>query len=278
MKKFLGVVLSGILAFSLVGCGDSSGSDSSSNSDNSAVSILEQIQDRGSIIMATSPDYAPYEFKIMEDGKEKVVGFDIDIANEIANDLGVDLIIEELDFNALLVALNTNKADMVLAGMSPSEERIKEVDFSEVYYEGAQGILINESDINDLTSLDSFNDKSVAVQKGSVQEAIAEEQLSGAKLVPLAKVPNMVIELMTGKVSGIVMEMPVAEGYLKQFPELAIADIEVPYEVDGCAVAIKKGNTDLVDAINITLDRLEAEGKIAQFVEDANEIVANISE
>ncbi|MFI3230151.1 MAG: transporter substrate-binding domain-containing protein [bacterium] len=272
MKKFLRVILSGILVISLVGCG------SSSDQEGQEASILEQIKEKGSITMATSPDYPPYEFKIMEDGKETVVGFDIEIAKEIASDLGVELLIEELDFNALLVALNTNKADMVLAGMSPSEERIKEVDFSEVYYEGAQGILINASDANDLTSLDSFQDKSVAVQKGSIQEAIAEEQLVGAKLVSLGKVPNMVMELTTGKVSGIVMEMPVAEGYLKQFPELAIANIEVPYEVDGCAVAIKKGNEDLVEAVNQTLSRLESEGKIVQFVEEANEIVATLNE
>ena len=289
MKKFLSLVIATTLSLSLVACSSSqntneSSSQSTVSSENTTDgsnesnnnSALAKIKEKGELIMATSPDYPPYEFKIMEDGKEKVVGFDISIAEEIAKDMGVDLRVLELDFNGLLVSLNANKADIVMAGMTPDEERVKAVDFSEIYYLAEQGIMVSTDNKDSLNTLQSLAGKKVGVQKGSVQEKIATEQLPDAKIVSLAKLPNIILELKAGNIDAAIVELPVAEGYVKQYPDLAISDAKVADETGGSAIAIKKGNQDIVEQVNSTIKRLQDEGLIDKYVVEANEIVNNM--
>ena len=289
MKKFLSLVIATTLSLSLVACSSSqntneSSSQSTVSSENTTDgsnesnnnSALAKIKEKGELIMATSPDYPPYEFKIMEDGKEKVVGFDISIAEEIAKDMGVDLRVLELDFNGLLVSLNANKADIVMAGMTPDEERVKAVDFSEIYYLAEQGIMVSTDNKDSLNTLQSLAGKKVGVQKGSVQEKIATEQLPDAKIVSLVKLPNIILELKAGNIDAAIVELPVAEGYVKQYPDLAISDAKVLDETGGSAIAIKKGNQDIVEQVNSTIKRLQDEGLIDKYVVEANEIVNNM--
>lgn len=289
MKKFLSLVIATTLSLSLVACSSSqntneSSSQSTVSSENTTDgsnesnnnSALAKIKEKGELIMATSPDYPPYEFKIMEDGKEKVVGFDISIAEEIAKDMGVDLRVLELDFNGLLVSLNANKADIVMAGMTPDEERVKAVDFSEIYYLAEQGIMVSTDNKDSLNTLQSLAGKKVGVQKGSVQEKIATEQLPDAKIVSLVKLPNIILELKAGNIDAAIVELPVAEGYVKQYPDLAISDAKVADETGGSAIAIKKGNQDIVEQVNSTIKRLQDEGLIDKYVVEANEIVNNM--
>ena len=289
MKKFLSLVIATTLSLSLVACSSSqntneSSSQSTVSSENTTDgsnesnnnSALAKIKEKGELIMATSPDYPPYEFKIMEDGKEKVVGFDISIAEEIAKDMGVDLRVLELDFNGLLVSLNANKADIVMAGMTPDEERVKAVDFSEIYYLAEQGIMVSTDNKDSLNTLESLAGKKVGVQKGSVQEKIATEQLPDAKIVSLLKLPNIILELKAGNIDAAIVELPVAEGYVKQYPDLAISDAKVADETGGSAIAIKKGNQDIVEQVNSTIKRLQDEGLIDKYVVEANEIVNNM--
>lgn len=214
----------------------------------------------------------------MENGKEKIVGFDINIAEEIAKDMGVNLRVLELDFNGLLVSLNADKADMVMAGMTPDEERIKAVDFSEIYYLAEQGIMVSDKNKDSLNTLESLAGKKIGVQKGSVQEKIALEQLPNSKVVSLVKLPNIILELKSGNIDAAIVELPVAEGYVKQYPELVLSDAKVIDETGGSAIAIKKGNQDLVDQINSTIKRLQDEGLIDKYVIEANEIVNNMVE
>ena len=289
MKKFLSLVIATTLSLSLVACSSSqntneSSSQSTVSSENTTDgsnesnnnSALAKIKEKGELIMATSPDYPPYEFKIMEDGKEKVVGFDISIAEEIAKDMGVDLRVLELDFNGLLVSLNANKADIVMAGMTPDEGRVKAVDFSEIYYLAEQGIMVSTDNKDSLNTLESLAGKKVGVQKGSVQEKIATEQLPDAKIVSLVKLPNIILELKAGNIDAAIVELPVAEGYVKQYPDLAISDAKVADETGGSAIAIKKGNQDIVEQVNSTIKRLQDEGLIDKYVVEANEIVNNM--
>lgn len=291
MKKFLSLIVAATLSLSLVACGSSQNNNQSteatSNESSSEVSqednsqadgAVAKIKEKGELVMATSPDYPPYEFKIIEDGKEKIVGFDIAIAEEIAKDMGVDLRVLELDFNGLLVSLNSNKADMVMAGMTPDEERSKAVDFSEIYYLAEQGILVPADKKDELNTLESFAGKKIGVQKGSVQEKIAIEQLPDSKIVSLVKLPNIILDLKAGNIDAAIVELPVASGYVKQYPELAISEAKVIDETGGSAIAIKKGNQDLVDQINSTIKRLQDEGAIDQYVVEANEILNNMVE
>nr|WP_317357457.1 transporter substrate-binding domain-containing protein [uncultured Tyzzerella sp.] len=291
MKKFISLIVAATLSLSLVACGSSqndtntssegtsveSSSNANDNSQGDGGSI-SKIKEKGELVMATSPDYPPYEFKIIENGKEKVVGFDIAIAEEIAKDIGVNLNVLELDFNGLLVSLNAGKADMVMAGMTPDEERSKAVDFSEIYYLAQQGIMVNADEKDSLNSLESLAGKKIGVQKGSVQEKIAMEQLPDSKIVSLVKLPNIILELKAGNIDAAIVELPVAEGYVKQYPSLALSDAKVVDETGGSAIAVKKGNQDLVDQINATIKRLQEEGLIDQFVIDANNIVDTMVE
>ncbi len=290
MKKFLSLIVAAALSFSLVACGnagsDASSSTEATNSESQASEgtqaegddSLAKIQEKGELVMATSPDYPPYEFKIIEDGKEKIVGFDIAIAEEIAKDMGVKLRISEMDFNGLLPALNANKADIVMAGMTPDEERSKAVNFSEIYYLAEQGIMVSAENKDSLNTLESFAGKKIGVQKGSVQEKIAMEQMPDAKIVSLVKLPNIILELKSGNIDAAIVELPVANGYVKQYPELAISDAKVKDETGGSAIAIKKGNDALTEQINSTIKRLQEEGSIDKFVVEANELVDGLTE
>lgn len=290
MKKFLSLIVAAALSFSLAACGnagsDASSSTEATNSESQASEgtqaegddSLAKIQEKGELVMATSPDYPPYEFKIIEDGKEKIVGFDIAIAEEIAKDMGVKLRISEMDFNGLLPALNANKADIVMAGMTPDEERSKAVNFSEIYYLAEQGIMVSAENKDSLNTLESFAGKKIGVQKGSVQEKIAMEQMQDAKIVSLVKLPNIILELKSGNIDAAIVELPVANGYVKQYPELAISDAKVKDETGGSAIAIKKGNDALTEQINSTIKRLQEEGSIDKFVVEANELVDGLTE
>lgn len=226
------------------------------------------------IVLGTSADYPPYEFHKIIDGKDTIVGFDIEIAKEIAKDLGAELEINEMKFDGLLPALTTNKVDMVLAGMSPTPERSKSVDFSNIYYTADQSIIVKADKKDKFKDKTSFKGLKVGVQKGSIQEKLAEEQLQGAEIKKLGKVTELILDLQNNKVDAIVVETPVAKAYTDKNQDLSITDITFDIEEgQGSAVALAKGNEELKEAINKSLDRLIKEGKIDEFVVEANKLV-----
>lgn len=109
---------------------------------------LQRVKQRGELIMVTSPDYPPYEFQVNKNGKDHIVGMDIDVAKKVAKDLHVKLVIKSMNFDSLLVAIQTGKADMAIGGINPTAARRQSVDFSKIYYTGGQSFLINSSDVN----------------------------------------------------------------------------------------------------------------------------------
>ncbi|WP_339278798.1 transporter substrate-binding domain-containing protein [Paenibacillus sp. FSL W8-1187] len=226
------------------------------------------------LVLGTSADYAPYEFHKKIDGKDQIVGFDIEIAKEIAKDLGAELEISDSDFDGLLLALNGGKVDLVISGMTPTEERKQNVDFSKIYYKAEQGVIVKKGEEGSYGSLDDLKGKKIGVQKGSIQEGIAQE-VEGAKLTSLAKIPELILELTSGRVDALIVEKPVADQYVKTQDSIALADVKIEQseEEAGSAIAIKKGNQELLDAVNKTIDRLQASGDIDRFVVEANELV-----
>ncbi|MGN7455299.1 transporter substrate-binding domain-containing protein [Paenibacillus pasadenensis] len=226
------------------------------------------------LVLGTSADYAPYEFHKKIDGKDQIVGFDIEIAKEIAKDLGAELEISDSDFDGLLLALNGGKVDLVISGMTPTEERKQNVDFSKIYYKAEQGVIVKKGEEGSYGSLDDLKGKKIGVQKGSIQEGIAKE-VEGAKLTSLAKIPELILELTSGRVDALIVEKPVADQYVKTQDSIALADVKIEQseEEAGSAIAIKKGNQELLDAVNKTIDRLQASGDIDRFVVEANELV-----
>ena len=257
------VLIMAVLLVSLIltACGGSE--DTSSES-----SIIEAIQNSGKIVMGTSADYPPYEFHKQIDGKDTIVGFDIDIAKEIAKDLNVELEIKDMDFDGLLAALETENVDIIVAGMTPDEERSKSVDFSKVYYDPEQGLLVRNEDKDKYQSLDDLKGMKIGAQKGTIQEDVAND-IEDAQVKALGKITDLVLELKNEKIDGLILAIPVAEAYDKANDDITLSPHIDFGKEGGVAVAIKKGNDELVDAINSTIDRVMEEGLLDKFIQDA---------
>ncbi len=164
------------------------------------------------LIMGTSADYPPYESIDLATGE--IIGFDVDIAKYITQELGYELKIEDMDFNALIPAMEAGRVDFVLAGMTPTEERKNNVNFSDIYYE-ATNLIVSKENAN-LSTLEDLEGLKVGVQLGSIQEEEAEELAAeyGFEVVKLNRIPEIMQELIAGRIDAILMEDTVAEGHL----------------------------------------------------------------
>lgn len=270
MKKIIATAVLGIMTMGLAGCGSSNDKNSASKTD-----LLEKIQKNGKLVVGMSADYAPYEFHyIDENGKDVIGGFDVDIANEIANKIGVNLVIQEMDFDALVSALPVGKVDLVISGMNPTEERAKVVDFSEVYYNSKHGILVRAEDADKYQTFADLEGAKVGVQLGSTQEKIAKTEIPNVNLQQLSNINNLILELKAGKVDAIVMEKPVAEMAVKSNPELAVGKPIYEEQTGGNAVGIAKNNPQLLAKVNEVITELNESGKMDEYIEKANELAA----
>ena len=254
-----------LFSLSLIGCSNSKGASTS----NESISTIEKIKDSGKIVLGTCADYPPYEFHKQIDGKDKIIGFDIDIAKEIAKDLGVELEIKDMDFNGLLAALDTGNVDFVVAGMTPTEERKESVDFSKVYYDPDQGLLIRIEDKEKYKSIEDLKGMKVGAQKGTIQEDVANDSIDDSQVKALGKITNLVLELKNKKIDGVVLVTPVAKAYDKANPDLILSPYIDFGKEDGVAIAVKKDNQELVDAINSTIDKLMEDNALEKLIQDA---------
>lgn len=232
------------------------------------VDHLAKIKEEGKIILGTSADYPPYEFHKIIDGEDQIVGFDIEIAKEIASDLGVELEIVDMKFDGLLAALASDDIDFVVAGMVKDEERAKAADFSIPYYSGQQKLLVRKADADKLQGPEDFKGLKVGVQKSTTQEDIANEQFTESEIIGLSKITDLILELNNEKIDGIILAEPVANAYASHNEGLYVPEIILGQE-DGVSVAVNKGQTGLIEEINKTLDRLIKDGSIDKFVQEA---------
>ncbi len=213
------------------------------------------------ITMATSADYPPYEFIDSSSGSQEIIGFDVDIAKYITEKLGYTLTIDNIDFNGLIPALQSKRADFVMAGMTPNEERRKNVDFSQIYYEAKNTIVAKTG--SGFTSAASLSGKKMGVQLGSTQEEAAKE-FTGVNVQPLNRINEMIQELKAGRIDAILIEDTVAKGYLASNPDLE-ANV-IPNEGEsGSAIAFPKGSAMLAEFDPI-LSELKTSGKLEEFV------------
>ena len=272
IKKVVASALLGIMTMGLVGCGSSDNASSEGNKKD----LLDTIQEKGKVVVGMSADYAPYEFHyIDENGKDVIGGFDVDIANEIADALGVELVIQEMDFDALVAALPAGKVDLVISGMNPTEERAKVVDFSEIYYNSQHGILVRAEDVDKYKTFADLEGVKVGAQLGSTQEQIARSEIPNADLQLLNNVNNLILELKAGKVDAIIMEKPVAEMAIKSNPELAVGNPIYEDKTGGNAVGMAKNNPELLAKINEVIKELNESGKMDEYIVKANELAGS---
>ncbi|HEM4291559.1 TPA: transporter substrate-binding domain-containing protein [Streptococcus suis] len=259
MKKILALAATVLAGLTLAAC-----------SSTSSQSALDKIKEKGTLVVATSPDYAPFEFQALVDGKNEVVGADIMLAQKIADELGVKLEVSAMSFDNVLSSVQNGKADIAIAGLSYSEERAKVFDFSESYYQISDVLLIKKDSANSLTSIDAMSGKTLAVQKGSTQESYAQENISQANIISLTLMGEAVNELKSGKVDAILMDSPVAAGYVSQNSDLAVASVEFPtIDENSKVIALPKGSAELKTTIDKVIAEVKASGEFDTFLEKA---------
>ena len=264
-KSVCMILISGIMMFLLTACG---------NSDKSSKDKLDTIKADGKIVVGLSADYAPYEFHAMIDGKDEVVGFDVDLAKEIAKDLGVDLEIKQMDFDALISALKSGQIDAIISGMNPTDERKEQIDFSDIYYESTYGVLVKKEDAGKYNSKSDLDGKVIGAQLGSTQQQIAENEIKAGKLSMLQDVNALVLSLKSGKVDAIITEKPVAKMAMENNHEVALADITFEADGGGNAIGVQKGSAKLVEEMNKTINRLKDSGDLDKYIIEANDLAA----
>lgn len=266
MKKIGGILMAAAAVFVLGACGGSSDKQGSE----SAKVTVESIKKAGTLKVGTSADFSPFEFHTMVDGKDQIVGADIDIAQAIADKLGVKMEIVDTDFDAVLAGLKGGNVDIAISGISATADRKKSFDFTDNYYNPPQAVLINKKNASVYTSVDTLAGKKVGAQKGSIQEPVVKEQIPEANMVSIAKVPTMVNEVKEGTLDAMVIEATVAQSYIDQNPDLQLAEITLKHDDENAfAIAIPKGATELQKELNSILKELIDSGKIDEYVKNA---------
>ena len=265
MKKFMklaAVLLAAAMLLALCACGKEP------EAENTYKTITP-----GVLTVATSPDYAPYEFyAIGADGTAELAGFDIALIKYIADYLKLELEIIPMDFDGVLLELANGSVDLGVAGISPDPDRAESMDFSDIYYEGGQAFITVKSKADMFTDLASANTPGISVgaQNGTIQMDLAQQYSPDTDIVTLTKATDIIAELVAGKLDGGYVEYDVAVAYQANYPELHIV-CEVPYEVEGNAIGVKKGNEALLKGVNEAIAACIKDGKFSQFVADALE-------
>lgn len=227
-------------------------------------------QSENTLVLGTSAEFAPYEFHKTINGKDQIVGFDIDIAREIAKDMGAKLVIEDMSFDALLPALQSGRVDLVISGMTPTDERRQSIDFSNNYYQSKQVLMVRIEDEERYKTIDSLKGDKIGAQKGSIQEEIAQS-IPNAVVTSLDRIPDLVLQLQTKRVNAVILEDTVAIGYL-QDRGLTLSEAVPDDAPVQAAIGIRKGNAELLAKVNSTITRLKSENSIAEMVKQASQM------
>lgn len=295
MKKFLALLLALVMVFALAACGEdasepssdpaASGSPAAEPSaeptedpyaDVSTEDLIAQLETAvdGTLTVATSPDFAPYEFyAIDENGNPYLAGFDLALAQYLADFMGLECDIIPMDFDGVLADVGSGNVDIGMAGLSPDPDRANAMDFSDLYYLGGQSFVTTEDKVDLFPDLESINnpDYSIGAQNGSIQQDLAEEYAAPESIVILSRVTDLVADLVEGNLDGAFIETAVAENYAVSNPTMKIV-LEVPYDQAGSAVGVVKNNPVLLELINRGIAQAIEDGSMAKFVAEANEI------
>ena len=301
-KKFLAVTLSALMAASLAACSGgqaettaaemtaaaAESAESAESSEaaeteagaesaaaESAAAAVETVTE-GKLTVATSPDFAPYEFyAIGEDGTPTLAGFDMALAQYIADYMGLELEVITVDFDGVLSELQTKSVDLGMAGLSPDPKRENIMNFSDIYYTGGQSLVTVKANAETYNSFEAINkpDVSVGAQTGSIQLDLANTNSPDADIISLPKVTDIIAELLAGKLDAAYIETVVAESYQKNYPDLEIV-MDVPYDVAGSAIGVSKDNDALLAAVNEAIAAAIEDGSMDAFVAEANELAS----
>ena len=267
MKKFLAMTMALAMVLSLAACGGNGGSSSkgsassagtsasASTSEPAALSTIEA----GKLIMSTNASFPPYE---MTDDSGKIIGIDAEIAEAIAGKLGLELVIDDMDFDAALLAAQQGKSDIVMAGVTVNEDRLLVMDFSDSYATGVQVVIVKEG--SDVT-MDNLGEKMIGAQRGTTGYIYASDTPENGgygedHVIAYDNGATAVQALKNGQVDCVIIDNAPAQEYVKANPGLAILDGE--WVTEDYAIGVAKGNTALVEAVNGALAELTADGTV----------------
>ncbi len=281
MKKLLTIIIGLVLVFGLVACNNETKNESTdttteentnTNTETSQKNKLDQIKESGQFVIGLNANYPPFEFHQIVDGQDEILGFDILFAEEIAKELGAELVIEDMEFSAVLTSIETGIVDAGISNITATEERAEIMDFSQQYFETKYVSLVNAQDAGLYNTPEKISEANVrvGVQTGTVQENIANE-IEGATVVSLAKTPDLILQLKSGLVDVLILENVVADLYAVENEDLH-SDTDAEFEsAAGASVAVRKGEEELLEVINTVIDRLKEEGKIEEMYEQSLE-------
>lgn len=278
MKKITALLLGTAMMLSLAACGGSASvSESTASSEASSTSEAASTEasaetagelttvNAGKLTMSTNAAFPPYE---MTDDNGNYVGIDIEVAQAIADKLGLELQVDDMDFDAALLAAQSGKSDMVMAGVTVTEERQTVMDFSNTYATGIQVVIVPED--SDIASIDDMTGKMIGVQRGTTGDlycsaSVEDGGFGEENVTPYDNGLTAVQALMNGQVDCVVIDNAPAQEFVAANPGLKILDTE--YANEEYAIGVAKGNTQLLDAINGALEELQADGTVQSIVD-----------
>ena len=270
-KKFMAAAMAALMAMSMAGCGSSAKETTAAAAETTTAAAAETTTaaettaaaaettkaEGGTLIMGTNAEFPPYEFR---DG-DKIVGIDVEIAQAVAEKMGMTLEIEDMAFDAVIPSVTSGKIDFGAAGMTVTEERKQSVDFTDTYATSTQVIIVkNDSDI---TNLDGLKNKIIGVQLGTTGDILAGD-IEGATLERYNKGMEAVQSLTQNKVDAVVIDDATAKAFVSNNEGIKI--LEEKLSDEEYAIAVKKGNTELVENMNAAIKELKESGKLDEIV------------
>lgn len=245
LLKVISLVSASVLTMGmLVGCGSSKQTSAEQTTTQASGDV---------IVMGTNAEFEPFEYR---DGLE-VVGFDVEIAKKVAEKLGKELVIEDMAFDSLVMALNTDKIDFIAAGMTATEERKTQVDFSDAYFNSQQMIIV-KADNTTIATSDDLAGKKVGVQLGTTGDLFVSGAEGIAEVVQFQAGTQAIMDLKNGKIDAVVIDAEPAKKMTQGQSDLKLLD--APFVEEEYAIAVKKGDADILTAINETLAEIKADG------------------
>ena len=285
MKKFLAMLLALVMALSLVACGaqptTNDNDDTASGGDSAAepANALEKIKADGVLTVALSPDFSPMEFvDSSKTGQDQYVGFDITLAKYIAENLGVELAIEPMGFDASQTAVYTGSVPMSISGYSWTEDRAQNYELSDYYYAGEnetrQALLIKKENADKYTSPEDLAGQDVGAQNASLQMQLVTEQLTDANPISIGDITVGVMELKSGNIEALAVAYGNAEMIVDANPDLVICtwEFDVKAEYSANVIMMQKGETELLDAVNAILAQAKEANLYDGWYKDAVEL------
>lgn len=261
MKKILVSVLVLIITVSVLGCsaGNNSNETKGDSNGGSKIDTMKRIKDNNQVIWGTNAAFPPFE---MREG-DNVIGIDAEIAARIAEKLGVELVVEDMEFDSLMSALESGKIDFIAAGFTIKPDREKRVLFTDTYFKAVQAVLV-QKDNNDIVEVDDLKGKKIGVQNGTTGDFVAED-IEDAEVARYNNGIEAVLDLKNGNIDAVIIDNFPAQVLVKENPEIKMLDIK-PAEDEEYALAVRKGDTELQQIINEVLKEMTESGEIEELV------------